>query len=544
MHQHLSQFFTKDVAERGGFTTAELNLDPQVTGLEYDSRKVEKGYLFFALPGLHTDGSLYIKDAIKNGAAVIVHENEIADKDSNIVYLKTKNARFAMSPVSAAYYNYPSRDLLITGITGTEGKSTTTYLVWQLLGLLGKKAGFISTVQHCLGGDVLWNSEHQTTPEAPVVQRLLREMADKGCEYAVLESSSHGLSPRTNRLGDVEFCSGVLTNLTHDHLEFHGTWEQYRDDKANLFRALNRWTLDLPGLQENKESFSARSLFFGPFGVVNADDKSSTFFINATQHKVFTFSPGGRYGDIILEAIKSNAGGNWYSVFIPALKEHINIRDNLPGAYNSANVLAAILVISGLLKLPLRDITPFVKYLKPVKGRMTNISKGQPYEVVVDFAHTPSSYQTIFPPLRARLNKTGGRIISLFGSAGERDILKRAEQGQIAALYSDIIIITDEDPRSENPMSILEEIAKGVTSQNKNIFKRSSSLQNSDNENLFLIPDRPLAIRKALSLARKNDLVLMLGKGHENSIIYSNHVMPYDEITEAEKALDELGFNL
>jgi UDP-N-acetylmuramoyl-L-alanyl-D-glutamate--2,6-diaminopimelate ligase len=218
MERHLSEFFTREIADKAGFLAEHGMTDPLVTGIEYDSRNVKPGNLFFALKGIHTDGSLFIKDAAGRGASVIVHENDQADYDPNIKYLKVKNARVAMSPVSASFYGFPSSRILVTGVTGTEGKSTTVYLIWQLLTLLGKKAGFISTVQHCLGNDVMWNSEHQTTPEAPVVQRLLREMADNGCEYAALEASSHGLSPKTNRLGDVEFCSGVLTNVTHEHL--------------------------------------------------------------------------------------------------------------------------------------------------------------------------------------------------------------------------------------------------------------------------------------------------------------------------------------
>jgi len=540
MELRLSQFFTKDISEKCGLVTANRTSDPIINSLEYDSRKVKPGSLFFALPGLHTDGSLYIDDAIKNGAVVIVHENDIKKITDGIVCLKVKNARTAMSPISAAFYGFPSHRLFVTGVTGTEGKSTTVYLIWQLLTLLGKKAGFISTVQHCLGGEVLNNTEHQTTPEAPVIHRLLCEMADNGCQYAVLEASSHGLSSKTNRLGDVNFCSGVLTNITHEHMEFHGTWEQYRHDKANLFRAVDNY------IQQDDVTF------FEPFGVINNDDKSSRYIIKLSKSKILRYSPAGRDGDIKLEAIESSAWGNWYTAFIPKAREYIEVRDRLPGSYNSGNVLAALLTVCELVKHPIQNISPFIKFLKPVRGRMTSIDKNQPFEVVVDYAHTPSSFQAIFPPLRVRLDKTGGKIISLFGSAGERDTQKRAEQGKIAAHYSDLIILTDEDPRGEKPMDILEEIEKGVykdqgqkitensehpemrVEQNRTIFERD--------KNLFLIPDRPAAIRKALSLAQKGDLVLLLGKGHENSIIYSDHVMPFDEITETEKALAEINF--
>ena len=534
MKRRFSEFFTQDVAIKSCVISKEGGGDPLITGLEYDSRNVKEGNLFFAMHGLHTDGSLFIDDAISKGAKVIVHQIDIGDdfkKDNDIVYIRVHDSRFAMSPISAAFYNYPSSRLLVTGVTGTEGKSTTVYFIWQMLTMLGKKAGFFSTAQQCFGADVLRNSEHQTTPEAPVVQRFLREMADNGCEYAVVESSSHGLSKITNRLGDVDFCSAVLTTLTSDHLEFHGTWEQYREDKANLFRSLDNYVPSFD-LESNNKHWSA---YTEAFGVINGDDRNARFFAKATSCKTFTFSSSGRDGDIVLEAIKSNSYGNWYTVFFPALKERMELRDRLPGAFNANNVLAALLVVSNLLKLPVREIAPLVKKLKPVRGRMTTILKGQNFEVVVDYAHTPSSYQAIFPSLHERLMNKGGRIISVFGSAGERDTQKRPEQGKIAANYSDIIVITDEDPRGEDPMSIIEEVAAGVAeSERQDCFIR--------NETLFLIPDRPAAIRKALSLAEEKDLVIILGKGHENSIIYADRVMPYDEITEVEKALGEMGY--
>jgi len=517
--RRLSEFFTPDTAEKAGLVSREGDADPLITGLEYDSRNIKPGNLFFALSGLHTNGDLFINDAISRGAVCVVHEKEGIKKTPGIVYLKVKNSRFAMSPVSASFFNFPSRRMYVTGVTGTEGKSTTVYLIWQLLTLMGKKAGFFSTVQRSFGGEAIWNSEHQTTPEAPVVQRLLWEMADNGCEYAVVEASSHGLSPKTNRLGDVNFCSAVFTNVTHEHLEFHGTWEQYRDDKANLFRALDRYA-------------PVNSSGFKPFGVINADDKSADFFAQAAKSKTFTFCCSGNDADIIAKTTESGAQGNSYSVLIKQLNEKIEIKDNLPGSFNIGNVLAACLTVSNLLNAPIREIAPLASKLKPVRGRMTAINKGQPFELVVDYAHTPSSFMAIFPPLRERLDKSGGRIISVFGSPGERDTKKRAEQGKIAARYSDFVVITDEDPRGEKPMDILEEIAAGVeTGEQSRKFTRE--------ENLFLIPDRPLAIRKALSIARKDDIVLLLGKGHENSIIYADHVMPYDEIAEAEKALNE-----
>jgi UDP-N-acetylmuramoyl-L-alanyl-D-glutamate--2,6-diaminopimelate ligase len=244
--------------------------------------------------------------------------------------------------------------------------------------------------------------------------------------------------------------------------------------------------------------------------------------------------------DLSLRSIEPGRGGNRYEVYDAAANETLHIEDRLPGAFNAGNVLAALLTVGGALDVPVSAVASKVPELKPVRGRMTRIERGQPFEVLVDYAHTPSSFQTIFPPLRTMLDKTGGRIIALFGSAGERDTAKRSEQGKIAADYSDIVILTDEDPRGENPMGILEEIAQGCYALPGRMAGKRPAF--TRNETIFLIPDRRAAIRKALALVQPGDLVLLLGKGHENSIIYANGPMPFDEIGEAEKALAEIGY--
>jgi UDP-N-acetylmuramoyl-L-alanyl-D-glutamate--2,6-diaminopimelate ligase len=260
----------------------------EVTALAYDSRDVTEGSLFFAFPGLHADGHDHIAAALDKGAVVIVHEKELSSYKEGIVYIRVSDARFAMSPIAAAFYGEPSQKLKTIGVTGTEGKSTTVYLIFQLLRALGKKAGFISTVQFSVDGTEQWNKEHQTTPEAPVIHRRLVQMLENGCEFAVIEASSHGLSPRTNRLGDLRFDCGVLTNVTHEHLEFHGTWEQYRADKSALFRAAQT------------------------FCVLNADDPSAQFFREAAKCPVYTFSASGKEADISIKNITARENGNEY----------------------------------------------------------------------------------------------------------------------------------------------------------------------------------------------------------------------------------------
>jgi UDP-N-acetylmuramoyl-L-alanyl-D-glutamate--2,6-diaminopimelate ligase len=529
MERFLSHFLTPEIAQKAGYIgsfSVLPQVDPLITGLAYDSRAVSRGNLYFALPGIHTDGHAFIPDAIQRGARAIIHQCELPGYVPGIQYIRVKDSRFAMSPVADAFYRFPSRRLCIIGVTGTEGKSTTVYLIYQLLRLLGKQAGFISTVQYDEGTGEQWNPEHQTTPEAPVLQKVLGDIGGHGGEYAVLEASSHGLSPRTNRLGDVAFDVGVMTNVTQEHLEFHGTWEQYRQDKARLFQAL-----DQADHHKARSPKTLQDFYRVPsFGVVNADDPSAGYFAGSTKHNTYTYSTKGLEADLTLKQITGNPGGNWYEVCISKTGTILDIRDRLPGTFNAGNVLASLLTLSELLSVPVPELIPLVPSLKPVRGRMTTVERGQPFEVVVDYAHTPASFKTIFPPLRERLDTRGGRIISLFGSAGERDTAKRGEQGRIAAAWSDMLVLTDEDPRGEDPMAILEAIAQGISGAKVG-------------ETLFLIPDRSLAIRKAFSLARPKDLVLLLGKGHENSIIYAHETKAYDEIREAEKALAEFGFS-
>ena len=486
-----------------------------VTSLVYDSRKAEKGSLFFALPGIHENGAAFIPHAIKNGAVAVIHKDSLPSYNPEVCYIRVENPRFVMSALAAAFYDEPSKDLCIIGVTGTEGKSSTVSFIFQLLRLSGKKAGFISTVDFCIKDEILPNPEHQTTPEAVEIHRNLAEMRENGIEYAVIESSSHGLSARTNRLGDVLFDVAVMTNVTHEHLEFHGTHEQYKSDKANLFRALDTH----PHIKKGREIPS--------FGVVNEDDPAAGYFHAATSKPVFGCSAIAAVprGGLSATHITENADGVSFYLGNSA-GESFHIQVPLNGAFNVRNIMSALVTVSHLTGASLSSLIPLLDKLKPVKGRMTKINRGQPFEVIVDYAHTPSSFQTIFPPLRSRVK---GKIISLFGSGGERDTMKRPEQGRIASDYSDIVFLTDEDPRGEEPVSILEDIAAGCTGRTRD-------------KDLFLIPDRPEAIRKAFSMAGDGDLVILLGKGHENSIIYKNTTMPYDEISEAEKALAEAGY--
>ena len=487
-----------------------------ISGLAFDSREVKPGYLFFALPGIHSDGHDHIGDAIRRGALAILHSRELKDRPKGVTWIKVADSRFSMSPIADAFWNSPSRSLITIGVTGTEGKSTTVWLIYSLLDLLGKKAGFISTVDFKVADTVLANPEHQTTPEASTINAKLSQMVSNGLEYVVLESSSHGLSPRTNRLGNIAFDVGVLTNVRHEHLEFHGSWEQYREDKANLFRRL--------GTLARAKTITGSMIEPTQFGVVCLDDPSADFFTKASPAPVYSYSTHRKDATIYASNIRPESPG--FSFSINTATDTYEARIKLSGEFNIENVLAAVLTVSTLTAEPITRLLPLLPLLEPVKGRMTRINAGQPFEVLVDYAHTPTSFQTIMPPLRKH---SSGKIISVFGSGGERDTLKRPEQGRIAAEYCDIVILADEDPRGEVPLALLEDIAAGCGSKERG-------------RNLFLIPDRATAIRQAFTLAEPGDTVLLLGKGHENSIIYASGTIPWNEIEEAYTALAEAGY--
>lgn len=543
-----------------------VDRDPVITDLCFDSRSVTSGSLFFALPGTHVHGNTFITDAINRGALAVVYQDELPveavktakSQQTAPVFIKVQDARFAMSPIAAAFYDNPSSKLAVIGVTGTEGKSSTVSFIWQLLRLMGKKAGFISTVQYSLGGDAIANPEHQTTPEAPIVQRQLYQMVQAGCHYAVVESSSHGLSVRTNRLGNVLFDCAVWMNVTHEHLEFHGTFEQYRHDKANLFRALDT--------HNHEKLIDGQKVTIPAFGVINLEDPSAEYFVKSTKYPVYGFTTRGAAGRgqgflnsnppripyLLADKIAGSKGisfelegsgkligtvgvGSIGTVgvdnigTVSAGSGTIAVESPVSGAFNVYNITAALLTVSQITQLPIQEVAGKTQFLEPITGRMTPICQGQPFEVIVDYAHTPSSFETIFPPLKKRVT---GRLIALFGSGGERDIKKRPEQGKIAAHWCDMVFLADEDPRGEDPQTLLEMIAQGARTEGKV----------SEETGLYLIPNRQEAIRKAFSLAREGDIVLLLGKAHENSIIYKDYIMPYDEIKEAQNALAEMGF--
>ncbi len=548
-----------------------------ITNLVFDSREVTSDSLFFALPGTHIDGNKFISEAILAGANAVIYQgtlspgnqediakaiikrsiqNEMSQDKIKFspVLINVADSRYAMAPVSSTFYDNPSERMVVIGVTGTEGKSSTVSFIWQLLRACGKKAGFISTVEYSLGGEAIPNPQHQTTPEAPIIQHHLNEMLMNGCDYAVVETSSHGLSSKLNRCGNIMFDCGVFMNVTLEHLEFHKNFETYRSDKANLFRALDKHN-HIKTIQGQKKKINS-------IGIVNLEDPSAKYFIDATNHPVYGFTSLGKAGKAASESentrislpeipanlrymtatnIVSDTYGISFDVDADGKdgiyaenynsatpREHVkfSVKASIPGAFNAYNLMASITAVSSVTGLSFEDVASRVSTLTPIKGRMTVINEGQPFEVIIDYAHTPSSFETIFPPLRKRCS---GKIFSVFGSGGERDVTKRPLQGQIAAKYCDVVVLADEDPRGEDPVELLKQIAAGAEKEGKIMDK-----------DLFIIHERQKAIREVFKMAQKGDIVLLLGKSHENSIIYKNYTMPYDEISEAKQALKEI----
>jgi UDP-N-acetylmuramoyl-L-alanyl-D-glutamate--2,6-diaminopimelate ligase len=491
--------------ETVGTTTG---LATPILGLAYDSRQVRPGWLFVAIRGFHVDGHQYVAQALAAGAAaVVVDARHWGRADASVPLIRVADSRVALAPLAANFYRRPALRLRTIGITGTKGKSTTTDLVNQVLEGGGLSTGMISTVDFKVGPRRWPNSTRQSTPEAPEIQGLLREMVDANCAYAVLESTSHALSARWNRLGCCAFDVAVFLNITHEHLDYHGSFEQYRADKARLFELLG----------EGKAG--------EVWAIANADDRSAEYFLAAAPARARRLTFGTQAADVQAHEVDAGPGGSSLRVTTPWGEARLRLQ--LPGSFNVSNALAA-LSVALCQGISLERAAAAIEAVPGIRGRMQPVHMGQPFDVIVDYAHNPDSFEQVLGMLRPL---TGGRVIVVFGSAGERDRAKRAIQGEIAARYADLLVLTDEDPRGEDPAAIIAEIAEGA----ERAGKRSG-------DGYLCITDRAEAIRAAMAAAEPGDLVLLLGKGHEGSIIYAGSAIPWDEAEAARAALRALGY--
>ncbi len=472
--------------------------DTSVTGIAYDSRAVRPGDLFVALPGVHVDGHRYIAPAVAAGAAAVLGQEE-PPVGLTVPYARVPDSRAAMADVAAAFYGHPSDRLTMVGVTGTDGKTTTGFLLHALLQGTGRPAGLIGTVSYRIGEHEWQNDSRQTTPEAPDVQRLLAAMVDAGVRYAVLEATSHALV--LERLRGCRFDAGILTNVTSDHLDFHGSVEAYRAAKARLFRGLG----------------AGRAT--APVAVLNRDDASYDYMCAASAARVLSY---GLHAEADVRASEAEVTASGIRCRVVTPTGTAALRSPLTGRFNVSNLLAA-LAYGYSQGIDLREAAAVLGTVAGVPGRMRRIDAGQPYTVIVDYAHTPDSLAKVLDELRPL---TAGRLIAVFGAAGERDRLKRPVMGRLAAERCDIVILTDEDPRLEDRRAIIEEIAAGARAAGAHV-----------GTSLLLHPDRREAIATAACLARPGDTILLAGKGHEGCIIMGNERIPWDEEREARAAI-------
>lgn len=486
-----------------------------VRGVQFDSRRVGAGDVFVAVAGAERDGHDYVVAAVERGAAAIIAERAVAGV--GVAQLLVGSSRSALALAAAWANDFPSRRLGVVGITGTDGKTTTTYLVRAMLAECGLPAGLISTIEVVVGGVSAGYSGH-TTPEAPLVQADLRAMVDAGDRFAVIETTSHGLA--LERVAEVAYDVAVLTNITHEHLDLHGTYEAYVAAKRSLFERLAVG----PGNPDKG---------WGKSAVINAQDAEADSFIVAARKvgaRVLTYAVDpGRAADIVALGVTDQGRGLAMRVRTPRWEDAVTLQ--LTGSFNCFNALAAI-GVGEALGLDPAAMRRGLAGVKAVTGRMVPIDAGQPFDVFVDFAHTPGALAAALDSLAPIAAARGGGVISLFGSPGARDIAKRPMMGRAAGERSRIVVLTDDDPRTEDRMGILEQIAVGAEEAGR---RRE--------HDLFLIPDRAAAIRRALELARPGDIVLLAGKGHESTLATAAGPIAWDEAAIARAALAELGYS-
>ena len=473
-----------------GLANAGGVADRRVAAVAYDSRDVVAGSVFVALKGEKVDGARFALDAVKRGAGAIVSESAAPDDmPAGCIWLTVSSARVALAELAAIFYGRPSEQLTLVGVTGTNGKTTTTYLLAAIFEAAGIGCGRIGTVNTKIGNEE--RDAARTTPEAPDLQRLLREMVDRGLGACAMEVSSHALA--LNRVGELRFAAGIFSNLTRDHLDFHGDMEQYYVAKRKLFEMLPD---------------SAPS-------IVNVDDPRGVELAASVRRPV-TYAID-RPADVSPSQLRYSLDGLHFDIKTP--RGTLHVKSPLVGRPNAYNILAAA-AAAAALDLPFDAIERGLAGLAAVPGRFEVVSgAGDDVRVVVDYAHTDDALKNLLETARPL---AGGRLITVFGCGGDRDTTKRPLMGAVAARLSDLVVVTSDNPRSENPARIIEEIRRGMTRELGDVLE---------------IVDRREAIERAIKEARPGDLVLIAGKGHEKYQIIGDRTIPFDDISVAGDAL-------
>lgn len=442
------------------------NLNIEINKIEYDSKKIEKGDLFVAIQGYNEDGHNYIKEAIQNGAVAVVLQEDMQSKvevSDEVALIITKNTRITLAELSARYYDYPATKLRIIGVTGTKGKTTTAYMIRDIMQAAGKKIGMIGTIYNTYADKKI--ESYRTSPESLELHKLLRDMVDSGMEYVVMEVSSHALE--LHRVHEIKFEIGVFTNLAREHLDFHGDMENYLSAKAKIFN---------------------QSIF----GVINADDIYTPKLLKKVKCKYVKY---GLDNEANISATDIRINNNYVDFKMYINKQLQTITVPIPGKYTVYNAIAAVAVTS-MLGAQMEDVLKGLAGVK-VPGRSEIVEIGKSFAVLIDYAHNPSSLEAILMNTKKYVK---GRVILVFGCGGNRDTTKRAKMGEIAGKYADFTIITTDNPRDEKPASIAKDIEEGIK-LTKGLYK--------------VIDNRIQAIEFAMRIAWKNDTVILAGKGHE-----------------------------
>lgn len=487
--------------------------NPAIAGLAYDSRKVTQDSIFFAVPGVHTDGGRFLGEAARKGALVAIG-NSLQDTTEQAIralplpYIEVADVRVALAQLSCAFYNYPAQQLCTIGVTGTDGKTTTSNLISTILDTAGYRSGLMTTANFKMNGQEWENATRQSTLEALEIQHFLHDMVHAGVTHAVIESTSHGLE--LHRVLGCAFDVGVVTNITQEHLDFHKTLDAYRRAKARLFEMLD---------PQRDKGLGCR-----PVAILNRDDVSFDILKPYCRVPILDYgvdsSAAVRAVDVQLATSSTR-----FRVILPDA-EYV-IETQLVGRFNVSNCLAAIAATYSQ-GVPLAAIAQALSQVKGVTGRMERIDEGQPFAVIVDYAHTADSLAKVLATLRPM---TTGKLMVVFGSAGERDLQKRPVMGAVAAQMADFFVITDEDPREEDREKILREIAVGALTEGK-----------QEGKDFLCIADRTEAIATAFARAEKGDTILLAGKGHEQSIIMGREKLPWDDRQVARAQLQKNGY--
>jgi UDP-N-acetylmuramoyl-L-alanyl-D-glutamate--2,6-diaminopimelate ligase len=486
----------------------------EIEGIAYHSKQVGKGFLFAAIHGLELDGHQFIGEAIQKGAEVVVLEKE--QELFNRTMILVPNSRRALAKISSNFYGDPSSQVKLVGITGTNGKTTTAYLLESILKKAGYSVGVIGTINYRF--DKKTASAPNTTPESLDLQRILWEMAREGVSHVIMEVSSHGLD--LDRVFGCQFDSAIFTNFTSEHLDYHKTLKGYFESKKKLFSDI---------LMKSRKN--------GRFAVTNYDDPKGEEIVNGVELPVI------RYGlspscDISADQMISTFEG--LSCEIKTPKGNFPIHSKLIGGFNLYNILAA--VGTGIaMNIPLRTLKDGVEELKGVPGRFERVENRRGIQVIVDYAHTHDALERVLSGLKNIMrnrSQKDGKIITVFGCGGDRDRTKRPLMGEVAGSFSDLTILTSDNPRTEDPMAIMDEVEKGFKSLSLKELSRDETGSWRSTKGYIKIPDRREAIRMAIRLAKSLDTVLIAGKGHEDYQIIGKRRFPFDDRVEAAKALE------